>query len=413
MNVFILATCRKPELLPYTELVFKTLRIGFPTASVTVFLNGDVPESVKTIAGSVGCSCTAITTIHHRWIELLVSEQQEPFFILDTDVIFYESFEKFSFDGPLAGWRIPEWDDGFSKSITRSRLHTSLLYIDPVKVRSEIERWVHSFPNTDFTPKANLFYPLCASLNGRRYFNDTCSLLYHAIGGQEFSDKHLNSYFHFNFGTISDVILFYIEPKQAEEWRQYRSKILANPELGRGGWRHQIEYYASHAPVFDGKPVIAEVVEKDKKDAERFNREVCRGNEDAIMFCNLWYHYCHGIDDLIDTMQDGRPTMSKEEMLSLFLRAAVLYNCKFFREYSHMLFPIVISVTNTYADSVKWERSSKPHLRMMGDVFRTCGNEMFFMVGFICGGPEHMRRLSAPIKERDFLGQHDQQGNPI
>lgn len=413
MNVFILATCRKLELLPYTELVFKTLRTGFPTANVVVYLNGDVPESVITLAKSVNCTCIPINqTIHHKWIENLVNSELEPFFILDTDVIFYKSFEQFSFDGPLAGWRVPEWNDDFSKAITHSRLHTSLLYIDPVKVRSAIEAWKSSFPNTDFTPKANLFYPLCTALNGKRYFNDTCSFLYHAIGGQAFSDRQLDCYSHFNFGTISDIVFFYLDQSQASNLSEAREKILANPELGRGIWRQQLEYYAIRAPVFDGKNVIAPIVTTEKEEAVKLNRLVCRDNVDALEFCGMWYHYCHGIDDLIDTMQDGRPTMSKEQIIGLFLKAAMFYNSKFFIAYRHMLYPLVISITNTYADSVAWEKSSKPHLRTMGDVFRTCGNEMFFMVALICGGPDHMRRVSQPVKERDYLAQHDAQGYP-
>jgi len=39
MNVFILATCRKPELLRMATLVFETIRVGFPTASINVFIN--------------------------------------------------------------------------------------------------------------------------------------------------------------------------------------------------------------------------------------------------------------------------------------------------------------------------------------------------------------------------------------
>ena len=44
MTVHILPTERVPRLAPMTELVFKTLRVGFPTADVLVHLNEIEPE---------------------------------------------------------------------------------------------------------------------------------------------------------------------------------------------------------------------------------------------------------------------------------------------------------------------------------------------------------------------------------
>lgn len=170
-------------------------------------------------------------------------------------------------------------------------------------------------------------------------------------------------------------------------------------------------YYETRQSISDGTDVIEPIKKEDAADAVKWNVELCRGNAEAMNFCDLWYQFCHGIDDLIDTMEDGRPKMSKEQIISLFLKAAIFYNSKFFVQHRELLFPIAIQVTNTYADSVAWERSSERHLRIMGDVFRTCGNEMYFMVALICGGPAHMRTMSQRIKERDWLGQHDERGN--
>jgi hypothetical protein len=145
---------------------------------------------------------------------------------------------------------------------------------------------------------------------------------------------------------------------------------------------------------------------KEKKEAHDFTRAVCLGNKDAENFCNLYFVYCHGIDDLLDTMVDGRPTMGKEEILGLFANAAMLYNCNFYKQHSATLFSIILTVTNAYADSVAWERDPKEHRRTIADVLRTCGNELFFMVAMICGGWAHMRKVSGAIRERDYLLQH-------
>lgn len=141
--------------------------------------------------------------------------------------------------------------------------------------------------------------------------------------------------------------------------------------------------------------------------AHAFAREVCKGNPEAMQCCDLFFHYCHGIDDLIDTMEDGRPTMSKEQIIALFINAAGLYNCAYYKKHSDLLLGIVISVTNSWADSVLWEKSPMPHRRVIADVLRTCGNEFFFMVAMIEGGWSHVRSVSAKIRERDWLAHHD------
>lgn len=427
-NVHILATLNTPSLLHYSELVFDTLRVGFPTANVTVDINGadgthDM-SSIREQALAQGCIIRETgRTIHHEWIQRLIMESNgDPFWIVDTDMIFYDNVEDWSFTGAteqgpgefgcaIAGYLVPEFEDEFTNSTTRSRLHTSLMYINPSVLRKKVARYAAKFPKTEFNPLSNLIYPQCLPFNGEGIFYDTCSMLYHAIGGQPFTDEQKDAYFHFHFGTLAYMVLPRLS--DGDQMKKVRTGVLENPDRGRGLWRAQDEYYASRQPVSDGVDVIAAIDPKDASDAQQWNIELCRGNRDAMIFCDLWYNYCHGIDDLIDTLRDGRPLMSKEQMISLFFKAAILYNSPFFVTNRDVLFPIILQVTNTYQDSVKWERSSKPHLRAMADVFRTCGNEMFVIVALLCGGEQHMRVMSQKIKERDWLGQHDVNGKPI
>lgn len=249
MNVHILATCRKPELLPFTELVFKTLHIGFPTARVFVWGN-QLPkyalDAIQPLAEAHPCElCSNEPTIHHRWIERLLASRDEPFFILDTDVIFYRNFEQFIpelKDAALAGFRIPQWKDEFSGCITRARLHTSLLYMDPMAIRKMVSGYEAGIADTVFTPKANLIHPLVVPFGGHPYFYDTCSLLYHAIGGMAFTEQMKQAYAHLNFGTIPDVVL----PRLTggDVMAKARLEILDNLALGYGSHRAQMEYYA-------------------------------------------------------------------------------------------------------------------------------------------------------------------------
>ena len=138
-----------------------------------------------------------------------------------------------------------------------------------------------------------------------------------------------------------------------------------------------------------------------------FCAEVCRGNEVAMQWCDLWMVYCHEIDDLIDTREDGRPTFSAEQILKIPINALILYNHPFYLANRENLMPLVLSITNAYADSVQFEKAADPTQRSIADIIRCCGNEMFMMVALICGGWEHMRKVSPRIRVRSYQLQHD------
>lgn len=246
--VHILCTVRKPELLHMAQMVFRTLRVGFPSARATVHLNnlsGEIEESIKVLAFEQDCVMVSTDTVHHKWVEDLCNRLDEPFWIVDCDIIFYGSMEQFEFKEVLTGWRVPQWNDEFSGCITRARLHTSLLRIDPVALRNKVKQFFSSVPDTVFTPKVNLFYPLIVPFKGKKYFSDTCSLLYHAIGGEAFQPRHKDNFFHFGFGTIEDIVL----PRLSNgiSMAESRNRIVKNPELGHGEWRTYDEYLAQRA----------------------------------------------------------------------------------------------------------------------------------------------------------------------
>lgn len=415
MKCFILATCRNEELLPYTTLVFKTIHVGFPDTEVFVTGNELTATALeKTEAAALGASCKFTNLpkqTHQKWIQKLIAEQKEPFWICDTDMVFYQSVEDWEFTAALAGYRVPEFYDEFTKMVTRSRLHTSLMRIDPFAMRVACSKYWLAHRTTEFNPFLEMWDPIVVPLNGRSYFYDTMAVAYHALGGQEFTDEQKNAYFHFHFGSFSDLVLPALSA--GEGMKAARNIILEDPSQGIGMWRAQDEYFEKSQLFTDGVDVIAQPTPGELASAAKFNATLCKGDQEAMSFCDIWYRYCHGIDDLIDTMQDGRPRMSKDQMVSLFFTAALLYNSSFYVRHRDILAPIILQITNTYRDSIAWEKSSDLQLRKMGDVFRTCGNEMYVMIALVLGGEAHMRQMSLLIKERDFALQHDKEGHPL
>lgn len=248
MKVFILVTNRQPEVSPGSVMVFDSLRIGFPTATIRVMHNG-LSGEVSRLVGEkhTGLDAECISeTIHHDWISQLIELEDSPFFICDTDMVFWSDFERWDFSGcVMAGRRIPQWRDEFTKCVTRPRLHTSLLYINPVKVREFVRHYRQKFPITPFNPFTNLIDPLCVPLKGETYFYDTMSMMYHAIGGTPFNDRQLDCYDHMNFGTIEDVVLPHLS--NGDRLREARKAVYSNPASLRGVWREQEKYYTERA----------------------------------------------------------------------------------------------------------------------------------------------------------------------
>lgn len=134
--------------------------------------------------------------------------------------------------------------------------------------------------------------------------------------------------------------------------------------------------------------------------------ELTAGDLVAADWLIKWKKYCHDIDDLIDEL------FSPEHLLNVLAQAVELYSHSFFLAHVNHLRPIVISVTNAYADSVRWERSGKLDEQRMADVLRFAGVEMYCMVAAICGGYAHMRKYSPQIRKHTWANNHDQTGNP-
>ena len=119
----------------------------------------------------------------------------------------------------------------------------------------------------------------------------------------------------------------------------------------------------------------------------------------------MWFVYCHAIDDLIDDVT--RPT--PERLLEVFIQANALFTCAFYQAFAATLQPVVLLITNAYADSVAWEGAAVTARGAISDVIRCNGNEMFFIVAMLCGGWKHARSLSARIRERSWQLQHDEE----
>ncbi len=140
INVFILTYCRNTELFYGTELIFKTLRVGFPNARITVVDNASIPEvrdEIELLAKENDCLFEQILEPglkHHKFIQNTIRDiandkslKNGPLVFLDPDICFWDSCEDFSFDGLIAGRLLGSFNEIVAKTLTMTRKHASFM----------------------------------------------------------------------------------------------------------------------------------------------------------------------------------------------------------------------------------------------------------------------------------------------
>jgi len=225
-TVFILTYCRKPELFYGTELIFKTLRVGFPTANVVIVDNASIPEArseIELLAKNNDCLFEQIDNQgirHHDFLEnaiFAMADDDGPLIFVDPDICFWESCEDFEFEGLIAGRLGQGFEDGVTQTYTMPRLHTSFLWIPNVKkLRDAI--WKAKFRHFDFEP----FTPYSCAMNGKWYRYDTGASLYAAFSEKvsRFSEEYMDRYDHIYCGSHIDWLDSRFNPKLKEMTRE-------------------------------------------------------------------------------------------------------------------------------------------------------------------------------------------------
>lgn len=251
-SVHILATCRDMDLLGGTLLVFDTLRTGFPGSKIFVWGN-KLPvcayDRVKVACREVKATFTPLPAPiqHDAWIERLLNEAPEQFWVCDTDIVFWDSVETFpDCRDLLAGRFEPAFVEPWTGTHKAARLHTSLLWFDALAIRQAIRAWYGKWtpkgfpflPQTEFVRQS--FIP--QGPNRPPIFYDTCAGLYQAIGGSPFLESENSAFEHLHCGVYADRISRSL-PGLLDKHRE----IYANREAAKGLQQQQAEFYKQNA----------------------------------------------------------------------------------------------------------------------------------------------------------------------
>jgi len=259
--VHILCTVRKPELLPAALLVFRTLRLGFPTAPVFVWGNGLAAAVVPTIgraAAAVGAAFRNLEpTCHDAWIEQLVLQQAHPYWICDTDLVFLGAVENWFDDSAalFAGRWEPAWREPWSGTNTVERLHTCLQWHCPAALRAAMLKWNRQrVPEVFHTAQVPFIrQQFVPGRNGTTLWDSTAGL-WQAGFGTKFTEKQNAQFEHLHAATYADEVG---KCATLKDLPAVHRAIYANPELAAGIRAQQNEFYQARAitPARKGKPV--------------------------------------------------------------------------------------------------------------------------------------------------------------
>ena len=135
--------------------------------------------------------------------------------------------------------------------------------------------------------------------------------------------------------------------------------------------------------------------------------QAANGRDDARLFLLGWHHYCHLIDDLVD----GDVTPTAETICEVLVMACKLLSTPFYQANALRLSGVVVAITNTYADSVAWERTDTAWKKQVADTIRQTGNDMIATVADITGGYRGMRSISLALREEAWRNQHPEVSN--
>jgi hypothetical protein len=136
-------------------------------------------------------------------------------------------------------------------------------------------------------------------------------------------------------------------------------------------------------------------------------QDACNGNTEALEFVDAWRHYIKAIDDMIDEQKHDPETLVKTLAL-----ACLCYSTMFYAKNSQLLKMLVLAISNSYLDSVAFEKDAELWKRQWADVLRHADLQLVCVVAMITGGWDLARQLSGPMLEQYYLNHKERYGVP-
>jgi hypothetical protein len=256
VTVFVLTYCQDLSTLYGSTLIFKSLRIGFPTAEVHVVDNNSIPEAQQEIraraAEQGGVFHSLPTTQHHFQVlhDLSLDPTREGrVILLHPDLCFWEDCERWKFDALIAGRVIPAFVDVTNGGIIMPHLHSQFWWIEDARRFREVITREYAAAAAD--PLCG-FVPFYSRENGGRRKYEIGAGLYATFADQihAFTAQELDCYDHLIAGTYSNFMIALLRQQADDtllrafmETHEYAKGDYEQYRQLRGNWRKQQQYY--------------------------------------------------------------------------------------------------------------------------------------------------------------------------
>lgn len=230
-------------------LIFETIRVGFPTATVEYYWSGNdnFTSKIQELCNinNITLRCMVNRTFNHEIISsVLRSSTNDEVVFLDSDIVFHESVEKFNPTSLLSGRLLLTYKCPYTGLVNTPRLHPSFLWIKSIK---QIKFLLRDKLNSPFVPKDYIKPVVVMGNNGQELFFDTCSNLFLKIGGETFTEEMLNKYDHLFCSTFVDEVSK--NTPLLKSLSKNHKIIYNNPILSKGMWKQQQQYFDSNSII--------------------------------------------------------------------------------------------------------------------------------------------------------------------
>ena len=239
-------------------LCCETLRVGWPTAHIYVYVNGgahygDIADKLQRF-NVLPVDLFSTKPIHHPdWIRQQVLQKSPgPLVIADPDIVYWKSCEDWEFNSEtlLAGHANPRMWNDFARCVSVPRIHTHMMvFPDTKRLRNEI---ILAYP-----PAYEPFGEFCSfdPFKGRVMFEeghpvfwDNCANLYSMLGAgrvKHFTTEHTQCYDHLNSASYYEFIRDRVDPATKAGFTYAYGEWLKNPRPGL--WPMMDRYYEQKA----------------------------------------------------------------------------------------------------------------------------------------------------------------------
>lgn len=230
MNIHVLLP---KENNPVDRLVLRTLSVGFPTCEIKITDNSNYHHT------------------HASWLCETICNEQSPFWVTDTDVVFFGPLDHVDSDYSILGRHEPAFYEKWLDVYKTERIHTCVMRINPIKLRLEFEQYLKKF-NVRLLERFGFEFSLMEFIRGsliptntKPLLYDTMSKLYNIVSCSAFTIVQNLQFEHLHAGSYASDVTHI-----GQALGSLHSRVCEDLNVARGLQFEQQRYYEENRIIY-------------------------------------------------------------------------------------------------------------------------------------------------------------------